>query len=156
MTTDPKFYPVQIDDSIITDLQGLFTDSPWKWGYKYGETGDPCIRINRNTFEDTQTNPLNRYMNDNVVKNYCGNMLKPYQASFILYKKYIPNIQNNYYISHICGMAQEPSTYHKSHWNSCIRPQHMISELKPANLARKTCHRFIRLFKFKCFTISLR
>ena len=96
----------------------------------------------------TLKNPLNDYMNDDRIRKYAGNMIKPYQTSFVYYKHQIPDTQNNCYISHICGMAEEPMTY-ENNWSSCITPQHMISEPKPSNLSRKTCHRFIRLFKSK-------
>lgn len=154
MTSPPQpLYPYDIDDKMRTELRKLLTDTSWKWGYLYGVKGvNQCIRINRNTIKDKQENPLNKINDDNIINKYGGNMMRPYQASFIYYKKQIPNVVKGYYVSHICGLSEEPSIYNKSNWNSCIKPQHMISELKAANLARKRCHRFIRLFRFKYLT----
>ena len=127
------------------ELQSLLIGK-WKHCTKYGGIGDtkPCIRVR---FNDKMANPLRKcHINDDRIKKFGCNMMKAYQAAFVFHHGTIPAAQ--YRVSHICGRFQAPK-YYNDEYSLCIEPTHMLPETKSQDTERKSCHRYIRLFKNK-------
>ena len=147
-SSNANLYRAQVQETVIEELQNKLVDTKWRFCKMYGGTSDnntkPCIRINYNGHKYLQKNPLRECKNDDIIKKWGDNTMKGYQASFIFWEEKIPKY--GFQISHICGRYQAPSNYSVA-WSSCIENSHMIVESSLADKKRKSCHRYIRLFK---------
>ena len=145
-TSNANLYRISVPQTAINYLENTLINTKWKYGKKYGcDTSGtkPCIRINYNGPKYLHKNPL-KNCNNNIIKKYGCNNIKAFQASFIFWNEKVP--KDDFEISHVCGRFQSPSLYTVG-WSSCIEPSHMVVEQHKENIARKSCHHYIRIFK---------